>query len=312
MKLFSKYIILCLSIALISGCDKNNDTATTNVTMDAFLQANPQLSLFSKALDKAGLGSFKTGPGPFTWFAPTNDAFAAAKVTEDSLNRMTVGQVNFLMLYHLVNASLNSGNLIAVNSTSRTTQLGTANPIYFGSLNGNTYINGSKIATRDNAVANGFIHILDRLLVPPVLNSNIQAMLTATKDHSLFIQALMKTGLWTTLGTTAVFTVFAPNDAAMIAAGYTSTAIAAATGASLTALTNAMKYHYILNVRLFTNDLSKSFLPATAAGSTFYITPSDNGSKLKGKNNTGTVNITRPDIFGTNGVVHLIDGVLKQ
>jgi uncharacterized surface protein with fasciclin (FAS1) repeats len=311
MKLsFSKYIFLGLITLASFGCDKNNGTKADAVTMDAFIQADPRLTMFSKALDKAGLESFKTGPGPFTWFAPTNDAFTAAGVTEDSLNKLTPGQVNFMMLYHLVNASLNSGNLIAVNSTSRSTQLGSANPIFFGSINGDTYINGSKIATRDNVVANGYVHIMNRLLVPPTLRGNIQSILTNTKD-TLFIKALIKTGLWTSLGTTAVFTVFAPTDAAMTAAGYTSASIAAATGTSLTALTTAMKYHYILNVRLFTNDLMKTFLPSTAAGSTFYITPSDNGTKLKGKNNAGTVNIIKPDILGTNGVVHIIDGVLK-
>ncbi|MGI8582339.1 MAG: fasciclin domain-containing protein [Chitinophagaceae bacterium] len=308
-----KYVLICLTITCLISCDKNNDATTVGgPTLDAFITANPQLSMFSKALDKAGLESFKTGPGPFTWFAPTNDAFAAAGVTEDSLNKLTPGQVNFLMLYHLVNASLNSKLLIAVNSAPRATQIGSANPIYFGSVNGNTYINGSKIGSRDNVVSNGYIHIMDRLLVPPVLRGNIQSILTATRQHALFIQALTKAGLWTNLGTAAVSTVFAPTDAAMTAAGYTATSIAATTsGTALTALTTAMKYHYILNVRLFTNDLLRTSLPSTAAGSGFYLTPSDNGTKIKGKNNASAISITKPDILGTNGVVHIIDAVLK-
>lgn len=312
MKLHSlKYAGIFLIIATLFSCNKNNASSTDAPTMDAFLQANPNLSLFSKALDKAGLESFKTGPGPFTWFAPTNEAFLAASITEDSLNKMTSGQANFLLLYHLVNASLNSENLIAVNSAPRSTQLGSTHQIYFGSVNGETYINGTKIISRDNRVANGYIHIINRFLVPPVLKGNIQIILQASPNHTLFVQALTKASLWSLFSSLSIYTIFAPTDAAMIAAGYTSTFIAAATGTSLTTLTTAMKYHYILNIRFFTNDLIRTSLPSTAAGSGFYITPSENGTKIKGKNNSAPVNIGTPNLLGTNGVVHIIDGVLK-
>ncbi len=306
-----KYAVILLASANFIGCKKNNDSTSNVPTMDAFIKAEPTLTMFLKATDKAGLESFKTGPGPFTWFAPNNDAFIAASITDDSLNRMTPGQINFLMLYNLVNASLNGGNMIAINSAPRSTQLGTSYSIYFGSVNSETYINGSKIVSRDNAVLNGYVHILNRLNIPPVLKGNIQTILASTGQHTLFIQALTKAGVWTNLGSASVFTVFAPNDAAMTAAGYNSVAIAAATGASLTALTTAMRYHYILNIRLFTNDLIRTSLPSTAAGSSFYITPSENGTKVKGKNNPAAVSILKPDNLGTNGVVHILEAVLK-
>lgn len=310
--LFLKYAFFALLIIGVISCNKKDDSATDAPTMDAFLQAHPELSLFSKALDKADLSSFKTGPGPFTWFAPTNDAFNAALVTEDSLNRMTPGQVNFLMLYHLANTSLNSVNLVAVNSTARNTQLGgSTNRIYFGNINDAIYINGSKITSADNVVTNGYVHILNRLLVPPILKGDIQTMLMATGQHSLFIQALTKTGLWTQFATGSAFTIFAPTDAAMTAADYTSTSIAAATGTTLTTLTTILKYHYILNLRLFTNDLIRTTLPSTAAGSGIYLTTSENGTKVKGRNNASSGNIIKSDNLGINGVVHIIDLVLK-
>lgn len=307
-----KYFLLLFVTAAFFSCKKdNNPGSSTNLTLDAFISANPQLSLFGKALNKAGLESFKTGPGPFTWFAPTNDAFTAALVTEDSLNKMTNGEANFLMLYHLVNASLSSNDLVAVNSVSRNTQLGSANPVYFGSVNNETYINGSKLTSRDNLVSNGYVHIMSRLNVPPTLKGNLQNILTSTGQHTLFIQALTKTSLWTQFATTSIFTIFAPTDAAMIAAGYTSAAITAATGTTLTTLTTAMRYHYILNIRLFTNDMIRTSLAPTAAGTKFTITPSDNGTKIKGKTNISPANITKSDNLGRNGVVHIIDLVLK-
>jgi uncharacterized surface protein with fasciclin (FAS1) repeats len=146
------------------------------------------------------------------------------------------------------------------------------------------------------------------MLVPPVTRGNVQRILTESGQHTLFIQALTKANLWTALGTTAVFTLFAPTDEAMTAAGYTSASIAAAT---VTTLSTAMRYNYILNIRLFSNDLMRTSLPATAAGSSFYITPSENGTKVKGRNNATAANIIRPNILGTNGVVHITDAVLR-
>ncbi len=95
---FLKYIFLFLITATVFSCDKNNGDSTSDApALDDFLKSNTQLSMFSKALDKAGLETFKTGPGPFTWFAPSNDAFIAASITADSLNKMSPGQVNYLL-----------------------------------------------------------------------------------------------------------------------------------------------------------------------------------------------------------------------
>lgn len=310
--LIYSYSFLFLCTLLMVGCDKENDNTPDAPTLDAFLATKPELSFFAKALDKAGLGSFKSGPGPFTWFAPSNAAFTAAGVTEDSLNKMTAGQVNYLLLYHLANRSLSASNMVAVNSSPQASQLGSGNgQFYIGSNNGENFINGSKIIDRDNKVSNGYVHVLNRVNIPPVYRGNIASVLSSSGQHTLFIQALTRAGLYTSTtlaSTSAVFTVFAPTDAAMTAAGYTSTSIAAATPASLSA---AMRYHYILNTRMFTNDLNRTTIPATALSPSSYITSSDSGQKIKGRGNPSPVSITKPDILATNGVVHVIDAVLK-
>ncbi|HVF82532.1 MAG TPA: fasciclin domain-containing protein [Flavisolibacter sp.] len=303
-----KYMLCCLLIAGFVSCKKEEKT-TSSPTLDAYLKSEPTLSLFSKALIKANLESYINGPGPFTWFAPSNDAFTAAGITEDSLNKMTQGQINYLLMYHLVSSDLNGENMIAINSSPRNTGLGTgAGQAYIGSSNNENFVNGTKLISRDNAVTNGYVHIINRVNVPPVLRGSVQAVLTRTGQHTLFIQALTRAGLWTSFGTASVFTVFAPTDAAMTAAGYSSGSITAAPVATLAA---AMRYHYILNTRLFTNDLMKTTIPSTAVGSSSYLTTSDNGTKVKGKNNPTAVNITNSDNLGLNGVVHVINGVLR-
>jgi len=305
---FAKYLLCSFLIAGIVSCEKEEKQVAAP-SLDSFLKGEQRLSMFAKALSKAGLESFVNGTGPFTWFAPSNEAFSAAGITEDSLNRMTQGQANYFLMYHLVNADLNGENMIAVNSTPRNTQLGSgAGQLYVGSINNENYINGSKVISRDNKVSNGYVHMINRVNTPPVLRGNLQAILTRTGQHTLFIQALTKANLWTSFGTASVFTIFAPTNTAMEAAGYNTQAISAA---SATTLANLMRYHYILNTRLFTNDLMKTSIPSTAAGSSTFLVTSDNGTKIKGKNNPSAVNIISSDILGTNGVVHIIDGVLR-
>jgi uncharacterized surface protein with fasciclin (FAS1) repeats len=216
---FLKYTLLLLITASFIGCKKDN-AASTAPTLDAFIQSNPNLSTFQKALNKANLESFKNGAGPFTWFAPTNDAFTAAGISDDSLNRMTPGQVSYLLQYHIVNAGLNAESMIAVNSAPRSTQLGPGvGQIYIGTVNGESYVNGTKITSRENQVTNGQVHIINRVNTPPVLRGNVVAILSKiTGPDTLFVQALRRANLLTALNSSAVFTIFAPTDAAMRAA----------------------------------------------------------------------------------------------
>ena len=300
-KLFS---ILVIGF-LFSACAK--DEVTPSPTFDEFIKGQSNLTMFSKAVEKANLQDFKNGVGPFTWFAPTDAAFTAAGITNDSLNRMTSSAISYLLTYHLINGQYTTENMVAVSSISRTTQMGAA--LYNGSFNANYFVNGGKMESVDNKIANGFIHTTDKFLTPPQLRGNIPGILASTGQHTLFIAALTKAGLLATLGTTSIFTVLAPTDAAMNAAGYTTAFIAATPAATLIPL---MRYHYFNSIRLFTNDFAADVTTiATAAGASTSLITSSNGTMIKGKGNATPVTITTSDLLGTNGVVHIINGVLK-
>ena len=306
IKIFRTLFALGSLIMILAGCTKD-DVKVTFPTFEAFLVTQPSLAMFSKAVEKANLKDFTNGPGPFSWFAPTDAAFTAAGITTDSLNRMTPGSISFLLTYHLVNAAYFSENMVAVSSISRTTQNGA--PIYTGSLNNNYFVNGGKITSVDNRLNNGYLHITDKFLVPPVLRGNDTTILKSTGQHTLFIAALRKTGLFAILGSASIFTVMAPTDAAMISAGYTDAFITATPAATLLPI---MRYHYFNSVRLFTNDFAADLTTiATAAGPSTLLTTSSNGTMVKGKGNAAPVKIIDADILGTNGVVHIIDGVLR-
>jgi uncharacterized surface protein with fasciclin (FAS1) repeats len=310
MKKIINHILLLLLVAVsFTACTKD-EAAPTAPTFDEFVKANTNLTMFAAAVEKANLKDFTTGPGPFTWFAPTNAAFTAAGITQDSLNRLPAGTVSYLLMYHLVNASYTTQDMIAQNSISRATQLGQV--LFNGGFNNMFFVNGGRISSADNKIANGTFHVSERLLTPPLLRGNIQAIIRSTGMHALFEQALTRANLWAQFSTASVFTVMAPTDAAMNAAGLTSTFIAAqTTTAQVAALAARLRYHYFLNVRLFTNDfIADPTTIATAAGPSTSLTTSDNGTKVRGRNNTAPLNITVSDRLGTNGLVHVIDGVL--
>lgn len=300
-------MIVAIAIVAMQGCKKEQDTMSYP-GFNEFISKQSTLSMFSKAVEKANLKDFTTGPGPFTWFAPSDAAFAAAGITNDSLNRMTVGQVSFLMTYHLVNASFTSQQMLAVSSISRTTQMGQV--VYSGSFGPTFFVNGAKISSLDNQLSNGYVHVVDNILTPPNLRGNIISILNSTGQHTLLLAALTRAGLSTALSGASVFTLMAPTDAAMNAAGFTATAIAATPVATLASL---LRYHYFSSVRLFTNDFAANPITiATVAGPSTSLLASDNGTKIKGKGNATPFNITRANLLGTNGVVHVIDGVLRQ
>lgn len=305
-KILSLGLVATAAVIMLASCSKDDNNTATAPTLSSFIASNSNLSLFSALIDKAGLQNFKDGPGPFTWFIPTNTAMTAALVDQDSINRMTPGQANYLALYSLVNGLVKSPDMVGQNSFPKASQLSSTQNLYIGQMNDSFYVNGTNIISVDNVVANGVVHIVNRLAVPA--KTNIQGILTGTGQHSLFIAALTKANRWATLGTTSVFTVLAPTDAAMTAAGLTSTAITAMPTASVDSL---VRYHLFSGTRLFTNDFGNKTSPGTFLGATKTIVGSLNGRSIKGKNNATPVNIIKSDILATNGVVHIIDGVLK-
>jgi len=297
-------LILGIGVLFTASCKKDAVVVELPTFDDVVKQQS--LNMFNTAVEKANLQDFKMGGGPFTWIAPTDAAFIAAGITTDSLNKITPSALSYLMIYHLVNARYVGTDMIATNSTSRTTQLGTA--IFSGLYKGKFYVNGGRIATSDVFIKNGVIHVSDAFLTPPQLRGNIGAILNSTGRHTLFIAALTRAGLLAQFSTATVFTVLAPTDAAMTAAGYTLANIATT---ATTVLADFCRYQYFNNVRLFTNDLASTITFATALGSNRYVFTSSDGTKVKGNSNATPVNITVFNRLGTNGVVHEIDAILR-
>lgn len=126
---------------------------------------NPDFSILVQAVVKAGLVEALSGAGPFTVFAPTNQAFNAlfATLEVSGIADLTAEQLTPILLYHVV-----SGNVTASQVTSGsvpTLKEGSNISITVDGM-GVKLNNSSKVIATDVQGANGIIHAIDAVILP--------------------------------------------------------------------------------------------------------------------------------------------------
>ena len=123
---------------------------------------NPVLSTLVSAVDAAGLVDTLNGDGPFTIFAPTNDAFAA--IPEDQLNAILADTdlLTSILTYHVV-----AGESLDAEGLGEAGMADTVNggALEFGA--DGTTVNGVDVVCSDVTTANATVHIIDEVLLPP-------------------------------------------------------------------------------------------------------------------------------------------------
>ncbi len=114
------------------------------------------------AVQAAGLVETLKGEGPFTVFAPTDEAFAALGTTvEDLLKPENKDKLIAVLTYHVIAGEVMSTALID-DSTPATVQGSTVTV----NLENGAMINDAKVVTADVDASNGVIHVIDKVLVP--------------------------------------------------------------------------------------------------------------------------------------------------
>lgn len=224
------------------------DAAITPVrgNLVATVQANPDYSLLTKAVVKAGLVEALSGPGPFTLFAPTNAAFAAAGIDEAYINAAAPADLANVLKYHVINGRVFTTNFapdpvvkelagaLPPSAAVFPTLLGPeSNSILSYQYEGELSLLGNKQRISDNPVnsavkfsnfitranvgaTNGVIHAIDQVLLPA--DQNVVQLLQDKPNYSLLVQAVTRANLAGALGTgPGPYTVFAPDNKAFIA-----------------------------------------------------------------------------------------------
>jgi uncharacterized surface protein with fasciclin (FAS1) repeats len=115
------------------------------------------------AVKAADLGATLDDVGPFTVFAPTDEAFA--KVPEEMLNAplRDKAKLKEVLLYHVVQGKVMAADAVKLDS-AKTVQ---GQPIMIKAQGGKVMINNAQVTPADIKASNGVIHVINSVLLPP-------------------------------------------------------------------------------------------------------------------------------------------------
>jgi transforming growth factor-beta-induced protein len=302
--------------------------------------ANPLLSTLVAAVTAADLGDTLNGDGPFTIFAPTNDAFAAIPPADLDAVLADTDLLTSILTYHVIaGESLSSADLVAAGT--ETTVNG--EDLTFTDDNGTLVVNGVPTVCMDVPTANATVHIIGSVLMP--MGDAAEAPMDTTMDTSMdsgamlepsgpgcasvptegdgsfggmaddpaataasanpllstLVTAVTEAGLVDTLNGEGPFTIFAPTNDAFAAIP---PADLEAVLADTDLLTSILTYHVVAGEKMSSADLIAAGTVATVNGEDLTIT--DDGGTLV-VNGVPTVCM---DVPTANATVHIIGSVL--
>jgi len=278
------------------------DTVLVPPNIVELAQATGDLSTLVQAVVAGELTDALSGAGPFTVFAPNNNAFSniQAKVTE-LLKAENKAELVKVLKYHVVSGSNMAADL--TDGMQLETLEGGKLSVSVG--NDGVTIGAAKVAAADNKASNGVVHIIDAVLVPPESDSgsskNIVQLAQATADLSTLVSALSQADLTETLSEAGPFTVFAPTADAF--AKIQSTVDDLLKAENKAELVKVLKYHVVSGSKMAA-DLTDGMQLATLEGGKLLVSVGSDGVKI------GAAKVTAADNKASNGVVHIIDAVL--
>lgn len=141
-----------------SAADEKKDIVDTAVAAGSF-------KTLAAALKAAGLVETLKGTGPFTVFAPTDEAFAKlpAGTVETLLKPENKAKLVEILTYHVVSGNVPAADAMKLKEATALNKM----PITLEVKDGALYLNKSKVVTADVKCSNGTIHIIDAVLMPP-------------------------------------------------------------------------------------------------------------------------------------------------
>jgi uncharacterized surface protein with fasciclin (FAS1) repeats len=250
------------------------------------------------ALTAADWAEALKGEGPFTVFAPTDDAFAKlpAGTIETWLKPENKATLASVLKYHVVKGSNKADKVVGM--TNATTLNGQRVDIMV--KESNVWLDKAKVTKTDIECSNGVIHVIDTVLMPSTKNVVETAM---ADGHFKTLTSLLTAADWAeALKGDGPFTVFAPTDEAFAKLPKaTLESLMKPEGKEM--LVSILKYH-VVSGRVFSDDAAKMTEGKTLGGASFMV--SKKGDTLM----IDKAKVTKADIDASNGVIHVIDTVL--
>jgi transforming growth factor-beta-induced protein len=271
--------------------------ATKNIVETA--QAAGTFNTLIAAASAAGLDTVLAGPGPFTVFAPTDEAFAKlpAGTVENLLKPENKDLLASILKYHVVSGTVKAADVVKLKGAETVGKQRVSIAVQSGKV---MLDKKTTVVTPDIMASNGVIHVIDSVLMPET--KNIPEVAQKAGTFNTLLAAVTTAELASTLNGDGPFTVLAPNDEAFakLPPGTVENLLRPESREQLVAI---LTYHVIPG-RVFSESVVKLTEAPTVNGKTLPIVVREGTVRI------GRANVIATDINAANGVIHVIDTVL--
>ncbi len=270
------------------------ETEPEDNRIGAIVGRDERFTTLNAAVTAANLGDTLNGAGPFTVFAPTDEAFAA--LPEGALDALLAdtAQLTDVLGYHVVEGDVRAETVVTLPRATASNGVDIDIDVEGTAVTLNGTVN---VTITDLIADNGVIHVIDAVLLPP---GNIVELAVDDDRFETLVAAVTAANLVDTLSGAGPFTVLAPTDDAFDALPEgTVTALLA----DIPALTEVLQYHVIAG---------KNYSEAVAAATTLETLLGEDVtvSIQDGKVFINEAEVIITDIIARNGVIHVLDAVL--
>ena len=297
-----KYLSLLVILSLVFGFSCSDDDPAPMPPQEENIieiaSGNDQFSTLVAAIQRADLVGALSGTGPFTVFAPTNQAFTNAGIT--NVNAIPVEDLRNILLYHVV-AGRVMANQVTTGEVPTLLEGANLNVLVSG---GNIVINENvNVTTGDITASNGVIHVIDGILIPEEESNSIADIVIGNENFSTLLAAVVAAELDEALLEQGPFTVFAPTNAAF-------ERFFEVTGLTAGELLGSPDLATILSYHVVPGEVPASAVEpgsvTTLEGSPFFVSVDPDGGIWI----NGNAQIEDTDIEADNGIIHVIDYVI--
>jgi len=254
--------------------------------------------------------------GPFTVFAPTNDAFSAlpAGTVDSLLKPENKAQLVDILTYHVLPSQVLSTDLktfqrVKTVEGKHLDVFATKKGVFVGSDKKNL----KQVTGADNLATNGVAHIINGVMLPPAKleakpTVDLVDLASSVPALSTLVAAVVAGDLATTLKSAGPFTVFAPtNDAfSALPAGTVDSLLKPENKAQLV---DILTFH-VLPSQVLSTDLKVFQVVKTVEGKPLIVSNVGKYGVFVGSDLKNLKQVTGADNLATNGVAHIINGVM--
>ena len=251
------------------------------------------------AVQAAELVDTLNGKGPFTVFAPTDEAFA--KLPKGTLEMLlkpeNKAKLAAILTYHVVPGSVKAADVVKLKNAA--TVQGQRVDIKVDA--GKVMVDGANVVATDVACSNGVIHVIDTVILP--VDGTIVDVAAKNGSFNTLVAAVKAAGLVETLSGKGPFTVLAPTDAAFakLPAGTLEMLLKPENKKQLV---DILTYHVVPGVAAYSDQVVKMSQVPTVLGTPITVTVTD------GKVRLNDSNVVATDVEASNGVIHVVDTVI--